>query len=356
MSKTTHLNTAKAPMRNTRKKTTGKYAEYSDSSSADELAYTPVSSTQSSKKAKSARPSRKSQPVEDIRGFFKQSPASDSDQISNTSERKDQKIAEDTLDEAVDDVNTIAQQEDSVPEENPLAKDDPQERALSLGEVNQNQLLESALPKEPTRSPSPPPSKQKYATKRQARNARAKRKCDDSFNGNDDDFKISSTPSKQNVTKRTNSAKHFRYTKKWDPILAITDPKSPLAKVNLRQILESDAAWSLLTPAQQRELLTYLPRAPSELVRQMEEEMVAAAPAGEPLPNIALQRLGNSMAFKSDIRQFQEELGQGKLDVGWIEQAMMASERRKRGDFDDWKVKERENYWEMTGDHNDLNA
>lgn len=196
------------------------------------------------------------------------------------------------------------------------------------------------------------PVRKRPATNKRPRRPPAKRKkIAATENASDDEHGSTPAVSKPVKTiKRTGGAQRQRYTKKWDPQLVVTDSKSPLATAKLIEILKSDKAWDLLSPEQQRELITYLPRAPSDAMRDIEEEMAASVLADQPLPNIALQRLNTSMAFKSDIRQFQEDLDAGKLDISWVEQALMASERRKRGDFDDWKVKERENYWEMNHD------
>jgi hypothetical protein len=78
---------------------------------------------------------------------------------------------------------------------------------------------------------------------------------------------------------------------------------------------------------------------------QQEFLQIDGTPEGESLPNIPLQRLQSSSAFQTDVRQFQEDLRAGKLEPAWIEMAMNASARRKAGEFDDWKEKERERVW-----------
>lgn len=50
------------------------------------------------------------------------------------------------------------------------------------------------------------------------------------------------------------------------------------------------------------------------------------------------------------MRTFKEELAEGKLDASWIEYASGASERRRKGEFDGWKEREREGLWRMFDD------
>jgi Asx homology domain len=68
------------------------------------------------------------------------------------------------------------------------------------------------------------------------------------------------------------------------------------------------------------------------------------------LPNIPLQRLQGSSAFQTDVRQFQEDLRAGKLEPAWIEMAMNASARRRAGEFDGWKERERDMVWGIGGE------
>ena len=49
--------------------------------------------------------------------------------------------------------------------------------------------------------------------------------------------------------------------------------------------------------------------------------------------------------FRRGVREFQEDLGAGRLDPKWQAAAAQAMEERARGDFDDWKEKEFEEFW-----------
>jgi hypothetical protein len=68
------------------------------------------------------------------------------------------------------------------------------------------------------------------------------------------------------------------------------------------------------------------------------------------LPNVALRRLKRSEQFRSDVRTFQEDLGNGHLEPSHLEAATRASKLRAEGEFDDWKTKERELFWGMNLD------
>jgi hypothetical protein len=106
-------------------------------------------------------------------------------------------------------------------------------------------------------------------------------------------------------------------------------------------------------------LLTHLPPAASASLRQQESLLLNGDKTNDAtngikmdasLPNIPLQRLQSSSAFQTDVRQFQEDLRAGKLEPAWIEMAMNASARRRAGEFDSWKEREREMVWGISTD------
>jgi hypothetical protein len=157
----------------------------------------------------------------------------------------------------------------------------------------------------------------------------------------------STTPPTRGPTSSTGARRRGAGGKKWEPTHLVTHPKSVLATAPLAQLLHAPRAWTCLTPAQQRALVAALPPAPSAAAAVDEAALVAAVPDGEPLPNVLRRRLASSAAFQTDVRQFQEDLAAGKLEPEWIEMATAASERRRLGEFDDWKVREREAMWGM---------
>jgi hypothetical protein len=333
-------NTEMTPKQKSFMKPTGLKTADSDSASADELAQTPPTSP---------RPLKKLKPLHAVPKSGVQEPSSSHDTPPEL-KKQDSSLAHGSTEKesngkTIKDSGNDAQYNDMTDEQQPPSS--------AHNDISHN--FETAHASDSPKPNTQQTSRKKTVVRKRARKAPAKLKGKKPKDDNEDED-FGTPPSSQkfaNRAKDTNGIKRVRYTRKWDPTLVITDSKSILVKAKLMEVLKSEQAWSLLTPDQQRELLTYLPRAPSDTMHLVEKEMVAAVPAGQPLPNIALERLQNSMAFKADVRQFQEELGQGKLEIGWIEQAMAASERRKKGDFDEWKIKERESYWEMTGDHDE---
>jgi hypothetical protein len=150
-----------------------------------------------------------------------------------------------------------------------------------------------------------------------------------------------------------------RPSKKWDPDHLVTSRKSALAARPAHQLaglLADPRAWECLAPAQQRRLLALLPPAPSERIADAEAALLGSGGGGgggggeggeRPLPNVLRQRLARSEAWQSDVRQFQDDLAAGWLDPEWLAGATLASERRARGEFDDFKAKERQWEWRM---------
>jgi hypothetical protein len=77
------------------------------------------------------------------------------------------------------------------------------------------------------------------------------------------------------------------------------------------------------------------------------ESVVEAAEGDEAaeLPNLPQQRLAKSSAMQTDVRQFQDDLRDGKLDPIWMQAAMNASARRHAGEFDEWRKSKIEETW-----------
>ena len=49
--------------------------------------------------------------------------------------------------------------------------------------------------------------------------------------------------------------------------------------------------------------------------------------------------------WRGAVRRFQEDLSSGRMEPEWLEEAHEAMEERARGDFDDWKEQEFEEFW-----------
>lgn len=68
-------------------------------------------------------------------------------------------------------------------------------------------------------------------------------------------------------------------------------------------------------------------------------------PEGEPLPNIPKLFLKSNSSFQADVRLFQEDLAGGRYEAQWLKDAQDAMDKRARGHYDDWKEKNREEFW-----------
>ena len=99
-------------------------------------------------------------------------------------------------------------------------------------------------------------------------------------------------------------------------------------------MLKNDRAWVTLSEDQQVNLISLLPNG-SDLVQERENRE----------SNILKRSLTSNSAFQSDVRMFQEDLAEGRLQPAWLTKAKAAMERRSRGEFDSWKEEETERFW-----------
>lgn len=68
-------------------------------------------------------------------------------------------------------------------------------------------------------------------------------------------------------------------------------------------------------------------------------------PSDIDLPNFLRQSLKSNSSFQADVRLFQEDLAAGRYEPQWLSDAAAAMEKRGQGYFDDWKEKNREEFW-----------
>ena len=99
--------------------------------------------------------------------------------------------------------------------------------------------------------------------------------------------------------------------------------------MDLTSFFTSPKAWSLLTEDQKGHLTHRLP------------PHVERDESGCP----SLDFLKYDMNFKSDVRQFKEDLANGRYEPEWLMEAKQAMEERAAGKFDAWKVERWEEYW-----------
>lgn len=124
--------------------------------------------------------------------------------------------------------------------------------------------------------------------------------------------------------------------KKYELPSVVTSAKSPLIKGNILSILQNPIAWTSLTEAERVELGTFLPANYHSQIGSPStngtNEDVASSTLAIDVPGLIL----NSSKFKTDVRLFQDDLRDGKLEMEWIEGAMNSSARRAAGEFDAW--------------------
>ncbi|KAI1809469.1 Asx homology domain-containing protein [Poronia punctata] len=137
------------------------------------------------------------------------------------------------------------------------------------------------------------------------------------------------------VTKPRRSAPLRKGRSKWNtPEKLLTDPKSPLARTNLRDILCSAEAWDVLTPADRRQVLAEFP----------DHVEISRPNSPHARPNIAALR--NNDNFRHDVARYQESLSKGYHDAEWIQQAQGAHRARQAGLYDDYMADDFEEKWE----------
>jgi len=93
----------------------------------------------------------------------------------------------------------------------------------------------------------------------------------------------------------------------------------------------------LLSREQQLKLIAMLPPFIKENFPEFPDDM--------PIPNIMRQVMQSNNSFQADIRLFQEDLAAGRYEPKWLEDAQEAMEKRAQGHFDDWKERNREEFW-----------
>jgi len=124
----------------------------------------------------------------------------------------------------------------------------------------------------------------------------------------------------------------------WSAEHLLTNPKSKLATCNLPELLSQERAWTLLSRADQLDLISMLPpfirsNLPDEFPDDME------------IPNILRQTMKSNNSFQADVRFFQEDLAAGRYDPQWQKDAQEAMNKRAAGAFDSCKEQNREEFW-----------
>ncbi|RGP66855.1 hypothetical protein FLONG3_8727 [Fusarium longipes] len=148
-----------------------------------------------------------------------------------------------------------------------------------------------------------------------------------------------STTSTSKGTKRTKGKKRVVVKKtrksKWNEDNILTDPKSPLASADLRNILSNPMAWDILEKEEKAEILALFP----------DSQHILGAGTEDACPDFA--SLMNDDSFRYDCAAYVENIAQGRHDPEWLAQAWAAHERRKMGDFDEYLDSKFKNDWDV---------
>ena len=151
-----------------------------------------------------------------------------------------------------------------------------------------------------------------------------------------------------------------------DPEWLVTHEKSPLAYENLH-VSHFIRLWGLLMVMElntnnavrdknerfdadenfQAELSN--PKTYEGFTKEDWEDLRSTLPDNIPLNpdgySISTNFLKYDPDFRNGVREFQEDLGSGRLDPKWMAAAAEAMEERANGDYDAWKEKEYEEFW-----------
>lgn len=105
------------------------------------------------------------------------------------------------------------------------------------------------------------------------------------------------------------------------------------ADMRNQAILLNSRAWDVLSNEEQQQVLGLLPG----------HTHVLAPGTEQPRPDV--NSLRNSDTFRFDSARYCENIEAGKHDPDWLQSAWVAHEKRNRGDFDEYQVKQFEKTW-----------
>ncbi|KAK1780464.1 Asx homology domain-containing protein [Copromyces sp. CBS 386.78] len=129
------------------------------------------------------------------------------------------------------------------------------------------------------------------------------------------------------------ASKKTNLDRKWEAPFVYTDEHSPLTNADLRAILLLPQAWDVLTPEERRDILAKFP----------DDSHILDAGTEKARPDLVLLR--NNDHFRYDCARYLENIERGRHDEQWLQEAWVAHEKHKRGDYDDFLRKEFEIDW-----------
>ncbi|KAI9657965.1 MAG: hypothetical protein M1821_002622 [Bathelium mastoideum] len=146
-----------------------------------------------------------------------------------------------------------------------------------------------------------------------------------------------SPPPKKTKQEKPKAKEKKKKADKWSAEHLLHHPASRLADLEasaLKRVLLDERAWRCLSADEKRELVELLPE--DSLPRLLEDNTE---------PDMVHEYLRYNEVFADGLGRFLEQLAGGELDREWQAQAAEAMEMRVRGDFDEWKEREWEEYW-----------
>ncbi|ORY10551.1 Asx homology domain-domain-containing protein [Clohesyomyces aquaticus] len=152
------------------------------------------------------------------------------------------------------------------------------------------------------------------------------------------------TDMKEPAKKKTETVAPKSGKRAFDPTFLTTNSKSRLVTADLYHLLLDPEAWNVLGASNQASLLKMLPG--SQANRGLLAQIADGAKSVERPANLG----GNCAAFRTDVKKWQDDLGEGYLTKTWQDAAEKAMKARAAGDFDAWKEDEGERWWGQKGE------
>ncbi|KAF3356510.1 HC-toxin synthetase [Verticillium dahliae VDG1] len=121
--------------------------------------------------------------------------------------------------------------------------------------------------------------------------------------------------------------------KNWSAEDLLTNAKSPLVNGDIRAMLSAPAAWEILTADERAEIIMLLPAGTPML------------DAGTPEARPDMASLASDDSFRHDCARYAENLGDGKHDPQWLEEAWSAHDERAAGEFEEYLEHHFEEEW-----------
>ncbi|KAJ9131106.1 hypothetical protein NKR23_g11875 [Pleurostoma richardsiae] len=131
------------------------------------------------------------------------------------------------------------------------------------------------------------------------------------------------------------ASKRTKRSKKWETEFIVEDPKSPLVKVDIRELLSHPKAWTVLSLEEKQRVLAKFP----------DDEHILSPGTDQAAPNI--ESLRNNDNFRHDAVCYRDNISRGVHDSQWLSEAWVAHEKRAAGYFDEFRVVKFQEDWSV---------